>query len=211
MGDESNYATDLSLLERMGDSRYRNQAWLDFLDQYTRLFFSWFRSWGVDPVIMEDVLQETMIRILGDLESFEHQRSGSFRAWMRTLARNSWSQFVSDSERQLARSKPDTDVFERIEKLSSKIAQNHLMELFDAMATREILDMAHSHVRRQVDAETWETYSLVTLQYRSAHEVMESLKIDATTLYNRIYRVRRMIREEMKKLNGPAFEKPDAR
>ena len=34
--------TDLSLLERMGDSRYRADAWSVFVDRYTELFFTWF-------------------------------------------------------------------------------------------------------------------------------------------------------------------------
>jgi len=87
--DKSSIHTDLSLLERMGDSRYQSQAWLDFLDRYTRLFFAWFRHWGVEPAIMEDVLQDTMIRILGDINGFEHERAGSVRTWIRTLAHSS--------------------------------------------------------------------------------------------------------------------------
>jgi len=187
----------------MGDSRFRSQAWLDFLDHYTRLFFSWFRSWGVDPASMEDVLQETMIRILGNIESFEHQRSGSFRAWMRSLARNSWSQIVSDSERQMARLETDPEVFDKLEKLSSRLAKNQLIEMFDAMATREIIDLAHCRVRRQVDPDTWNTYSLVTLQNKPVNEALASLNIEPTCLYNRIYRVRKLMKEEMDKLEYP--------
>lgn len=203
MGDKSTFTTDLSLLERMGDSRFRSQAWLEFLDHYTRLFFSWFRSWGVEPSTMEDVLQETMIRILGDIESFSHQRSGSFRAWMRALARNSWSQIITDTERQRSMLETDVEVFEKLEKLSSRLAKNHLIELFDAMATHEIIDLAHSRVRRQVDTDTWDTYSLITLQHKPVNEALALLKIDPTRLYNRVYRVRKLMKEEMDKLDCP--------
>lgn len=204
MQEKSSIHTDLSLLERMGDSRYRSQAWLDFLDRYTRLFFAWFRHWGVEPACMEDVLQETMIRILGDINGFEHQRAGSFRNWMRTLAHSSWAQFVKDTQRQLAQRQIKAKHPAQVENLFSKVAERHLMDLFDELATSEILDTAYSAVRRIVDTETWETYYLVNLQKQSVEEVMASQKITSTQVYNRIYRVRKHLKEEIEKLDSPS-------
>ena len=193
--------TDLSLLERMGDSRYRTQAWTDFLDRYTRLFFAWFRRWGVDPHTMEDVLQETMIRVLADLKHFEHHKQGSFRAWLRTLAQHSWSQLFKDAERQLAQRGNNTTQAGNWHGLASKAAENHLLDLFNAMATRELLAMAHARVRHRVDEETWKTYNLVAIEHKSVDEVLQSLKITHTQLYNRLFRVRRMLKEELEELD----------
>lgn len=203
---ETRFQTDLSLLERMGDSRYRSQAWADFLERYTRLFFAWFRRWGVDPAMMEDLLQETMIRILCDIKGFEHQKSGSFRAWMRVLARNSWNQLLLDGERGGAQRKFDLARAAEVGLLKSKRAKDNLLELFDMMATRELVDMAHSRVRLRVDADTWETYRLVTLQQKAADEVSLLQKINITQIYNRIYRVRKLLKEEMETLDGPASQ-----
>lgn len=202
--DRSSIQTDLSLLERMGDSRYRSQAWLDFLDRYTRLFFTWFRHWGVDPASMEDVLQDTMIRILGDIHGFEHQRAGSFRNWMRTLAHNSWAQLVKDTQRQMAQRRIKAKHPAQFDNLSTKLAERHLMDLFDELATNELIDTAHSCVRRQVDPDTWETYTLVNIQNHSVEDVMASQSINSTQVYNRIYRVRKLLKEEMEKLDSPS-------
>jgi DNA-directed RNA polymerase specialized sigma24 family protein len=200
--DQSLLNTDLSLIQRLGDSRYRSQAWSEFLERYTRLFFSWFRHWGVEPSIMEDVLQETMIRILGDIRGFEHQNSGSFRSWMRALAHNSWNQLLLDAERHLAQRKVSPLQAQHLNLLHSRVAENHLIELFDLMAARELVDLAHSRVRSRVDAETWETYSLITLQHKQVADVTESQKITTTQLYNRIYRVRKLLKTELENLES---------
>ena len=204
MQEKTYTQTDLSLLERMGDSRYRSQAWLDFLDRYTRLFFTWFRQWGVDPACMEDVLQETMVRILGDINRFEHQGSGSFRTWMRTLAHNSWSQLVKDTKRQMAQRQIKAIHPAQIDNLCTKLAERHLMDLFDELATSELIDTAYSYVRRKIDPETWETYFLVNFQNISVEDVMASQNINSTQVYNRIYRVRKLLKEEMEKLDSPS-------
>lgn len=202
--DKSSIHTDLSLLERMGDSRYQSQAWLDFLERYTRLFFAWFRHWGVDPAIMEDVLQDTMVRILGDINGFEHQRAGSFRTWIRTLAHSSWAQLVKNTERQLAQRKIKARHPAQVENLFSKVAERHLMDLFDELATSEIIETAYSSVRRIVDPETWETYNLINIQKQTVEEVMACQSITSTQVYNRIYRVRKYLKEEMEKLDSPS-------
>jgi hypothetical protein len=85
VNNRSDQNTDLSLLERLGDSRYRSHAWSEFIDRYTFLIFDWLRRWDVDPHSMEDVLQETLMRILGNIKSFERRQNGSFRAWLKQL------------------------------------------------------------------------------------------------------------------------------
>lgn len=203
MIDNHSAQTDLSLLARMGDSRFRSQAWSDFLERYTRVFFAWFRHWGVDPAIMEDVFQETTIRVLGDIRMFEHRRDGSFRAWLHVLARNAWQQLIRDAERAGAGHKAKFWLAVKSRQLDTNKAERHLIELFDLMATRELVDLAHSRVRLRVDPEIWETYRLVVLQQTPVPEVLAAQEITAAALYNRIYRVRKLLKEEMDRLEGP--------
>lgn len=196
--------TDLSLLERMGDSRYRSRAWKEFLHRYTRLFYAWFRRWGVEPQSMDDVLQETILRVLGNLKSFEHRRHGSFRAWLKTLAHSSWKQLVADTNRQLAQREADPQRSAPWVRLESRMAEESLMLLFDEWATEEILNMAHSRVERRTDPETWATYRMVVLEERPVESLIETSGIAVGTVYSRLFRVRRMLQEEMAELDGPA-------
>lgn len=195
--------TDLSLLERMGDSRYRSRAWKEFLHRYTRLFYAWFRRWGVEPQSMDDVLQETILRVLGNLKSFEHRRHGSFRAWLKTLAHSSWKQLLADTTRQLAQREADPQRSAPWVRLESRMAEESLMLLFDEWATEEILNMAHSRVEQRTDPETWATYRMVVLEERPVESLIETSGIAAGTVYSRLFRVRRMLQEELAELDGP--------
>jgi len=195
-------ATDLSLLEQMKDSRFRQDAWRSFVEKYARLIYSWFHEWEVDPFAMDDVLQDTMIRVLRDLQGFERRRHGSFRAWMKLLARNSWVQVVDDTRRQLVRRKVDASLCGNWIRIRSELAEDSLMNLFDAWATEELVKLAESRVRQRVDQPTWDTYSQIVLLQHSTNEATISLGIELNTLYSRLFRVRRMIREELRKLDG---------
>jgi RNA polymerase sigma-70 factor (ECF subfamily) len=181
----------------MSDSRYRSQAWASFIQCYTRLFFIWFKNWGIEPSSMHDVLQETLLRVLGEIKFFERHRQGSFRAWLKALARNSWKQLVEDTERQLAQREVEPHRAQNWQRISSKLAENQLEMLFDAWATQEILEMASSQVRRRTSQEIWETYERVCLRKEPVATVAASMKIEAAQIYDRVSHVRKMIRQEM--------------
>lgn len=202
LNQKSHSHTDLSLIQRMGDSRYRAEAWAVFVDRYTRLFFVWFKHWGVDPHVMEDVLQESMMRVLGDLKSFHHQHKGSFRAWLKSLAHNSWMQLIEDTERQLAQRENDPVRVRNWGLISSKIAANHLMELFDAWATEEVLSMAMAHVRQRSSPDVWMTYERISINHEPVAQVALAMNIQPVQVYDRVSHVRKLIRQELAELGG---------
>lgn len=198
--------TDLSLLERMADSRYRADAWGVFVNRYTQLFFIWFKHWGVDPHSMEDVLQESMIRVLGDIKSFEHQRKGSFRAWLKVLARNSWLQLVEDSQRQLAQREVDPIRVRNWGLISSKIAANHLVELFNSWATEEVLALAMTRVRVRSTPDVWKTYERISIHNETVAQVAHDMNIQAVQVYDRVSHIRKLIRQELAAIEGASHD-----
>jgi RNA polymerase sigma-70 factor (ECF subfamily) len=197
LNERNHSQTDLSLLERMGDSRYRADAWAVFVNRYTQLFFFWFRHWGVNIDDMEDVLQDSIVRVFKDLKYFDRRRQGSFRAWLKALAENSWRQLIEDADRQLAARKSISIRVENWRLLSTKIAEDQLLKLFDTWATQELIELAQANVRRRIHQETWQTYAAVTFENRPIEELEATLGIPANTIYSRVFRVRKMLREEM--------------
>lgn len=200
MSHPSSKNTDLSLLGRMGDSRFRAEAWAIFVDRYKRLFFLWFKHWGVNPHDMEDVLQESMMRVMGGLKSFHHMHKGSFRAWLKTLAYSSWMQLIEDTQRQLAQRETDPVRAQNWGLISTKLAANHLMELFDAWATEEVLNLALAHVRQRSSPEVWETYERISLNSEPIAQVALAMNIQPVQVYDRVSHVRKLIRQELAEL-----------
>jgi len=172
--------------------------------RYTRVLLRWFRRWGVDTHTMDDALQETLVRVLGDLKHFQRHKHGSFRAWLKTLARNSLSQLITDTQRQLALRQADPARVPDLGLLSSKPAEDHLMTMLDDLATRELLSLAQSRVRRRVDAQTWQTYQSILVDQAPIEQVTATLQIPASQVYSSIFRVKRMLREEFSQLDKPA-------
>lgn len=186
----------------MGDSRYRSEAWAVFVRRYTRLFFDWFKHWGVDPHSMEDVFQESMMRVLEDISSFHHQREGSFRAWLRILAYSSWRQLVADTRRQLALREAEPLRATSWRLISSKLAEDHLLELFDSWATEEVLNLAVNRARKRSSPEVWETYERISIMNEPVAQVAIVMKIPTLQVYNRVAKVRKHIRQELDKAEG---------
>lgn len=194
--------TDLSLLERMGDSRYRTAAWGKFLKRYSRQFYVWFKRWGIDPHSMDDVLQETLIRVLGDLKTFDRRHHGSFRAWLKSLARHSWTQLLEDTQRQLARREPDKVRSLNWTRISSQVAGDDLESLFDAWATQELLELAQSQVRQRTSEDVWQTYVRVCQCAEPVPQVAAGMNLQKVQVYDRVSHVRKMIREALIQLEG---------
>jgi RNA polymerase sigma-70 factor (ECF subfamily) len=202
VNNRSDQNTDLSLLERLGDSRYRSHAWSEFIDRYTFLIFDWLRRWDVDPHSMEDVLQETLMRILGNIKSFERRQQGSFRAWLKTIAHSSWLQLAEDTARQLAQREADPQRASNWLRIQSKMAEESLLIIFDEWATEEVLNLASSRVRRRVDPETWDSFQRVVIKNESVKSLIDEMGCSGPTIYKRLFRVRRLLSEEIADIEG---------
>lgn len=202
MSEADALRTDLSLLERLGDSRYRSDAWNVFVDRYTELFFVWFRHWGLDPQDMEDVLQDTMMRVLGNIKTFERRKPGSFRGWLKTVARSSWQQMIEDSRRQLATREADAREARNWGTLGSDLAVDHLERLFDAWALEEMLAMAQSTVKQRTTKTVWETYDRVCLRHEPVKDVAESMNLTTIQIYDRISHIRKRMRQALAELEN---------
>ena len=79
--------TRYSLLSRMQD-RDDHDSWKDFFDTCRRLIYSFALKSGLTDAEAQDVVQETVISVVKDIEKFKRDRTlGSFKGWLRNLTR----------------------------------------------------------------------------------------------------------------------------
>lgn len=202
MSENLDSHTDLLLLERMLDSRFRADAWNVFVDRYTMLFLRWFHGWSVDPAVIDDVFQEAMIRVFVSLKNFDRRHNGSFRSWLHVIAHRSWSELLNETRRQVAQRELDPAKAEKWLAAFSHQAKDDLMEMFDAWAREEILELAHMRVRRRVEVDVWETYRMIVMDHRSTVVVSEAMGIEKVKVYDRVSYVRKLIRGEIAEIEG---------
>jgi RNA polymerase sigma-70 factor (ECF subfamily) len=76
--------TSLSLLERLR-AEPNDEAWRRLDAIYRPLIQRWLLRWPSLGDEVEDVVQDVMAVVLRELSSFQRQRKGSFRSWLRTI------------------------------------------------------------------------------------------------------------------------------
>ena len=99
MAHDDSLATSASLLGRLRRNPKDQVAWSEFVARYRPLVLEWCRRWRLQDSDAEDVTQAVLLKLNRLMETFVYDPSGSFRAWLKTLAHHAWRDLVSDRAR----------------------------------------------------------------------------------------------------------------
>ena len=190
----SNADTPLSLLERLRSLSSSNQAYGDFSLRYSTLLRQWCVYWGMQSHDVDDVVQDTMIEVISGLREFQHQGIGSFRGWMRTIARRCWLRIQRGQNRLGSNAEEDQKIF-------STLAYEDLAINFDQEAQRELVELAMSKVRQRVNPQTWQAFQLLVNESKSGAEVTKLTGLSRGSVYMAKARVQKMIMQELQELD----------
>jgi RNA polymerase sigma-70 factor (ECF subfamily) len=178
------------------------EKWRRFVYRYAPLLLGWCRRWGLQQVDAEDVTQDVLTTLAVRLRRFQYDPHGRFRAYLRTLARNAWSDFAK--ARQRAGQGSGQECVRRL--LESVEAADDLAQKLDHAFDREVLDEARARVQLRVQPATWEVFELLTTQGLSAAEVGARFGMTIAAVYVAKSRVLTMLRDEVHKLEGDGRE-----
>ncbi len=80
--------TPVSLLERIkaGDE----DAWASLPGSMCECWRNGAGNWNIQNADSQDVIQETLLAVVLGVPKFERRSTGSFRAWMKTIAWRCW-------------------------------------------------------------------------------------------------------------------------
>ena len=193
----SNADTPLSLLERLRLPTESRRAYEDFSVRYSKLLRQWCVYWGMQSHDVDDVVQDTMIEVISGLREFQHQGIGSFRGWMRTIARRCWLRIQRGQKRLGSNAEEDQKIF-------STLAYEDLAIDFDQEAQRELVELAMSKVRQRVNPQTWQAFQLLVNESKSGAEVTELTGLSRGSVYMAKARVQKMVMQELQELD-PEF------
>jgi RNA polymerase sigma-70 factor (ECF subfamily) len=193
---ESQTGSTLLVLLRDPDSP---QAWKAFVRRYTPKLLAWCRRWHLQPADAQDVTQEVLYRLAGQLRCFAYDPvKGHFRSWLKTLARHAWSD-LRDSRRRAGWGSGDPQVQRLLEEQENP---DELAEELDREFLREVYEEAQARVQLRVGRTTWQAFRLLALEGKSGAEAAARLKMKVAAVYVAKSRVQRMLREEVHKLGG---------
>jgi RNA polymerase sigma factor (sigma-70 family) len=199
MPQDHSSQTSVTLLERLGQDPKDQAAWNDFVARYRPQILQWCRRWRLQESDAEDVTQVVLLKLNGLMATFVYDRSRSFRGWLKTLTHHAWRDLVSDRRRAGLGSGDDAmrAFFESLE------AGDDLVQHLEDEFRRELMDQAMGRVRPRVAPRTWDAFRLTALEGCSGDAAAAQLEMKVSRVYVARSEVKKMIQDEVRKLEGP--------
>jgi RNA polymerase sigma-70 factor (ECF subfamily) len=196
MASNPDLETSLTLLSRLRDTPADQAAWSAFVARYGRKIYGWCRHWGLQEADAEDVTQEVLLKLSGKMHDFRYDRSGSFRAWLKTLTHHAWQDFAT-SRRRAGEGGGGSAMWDMLHTVEAR--EDLLARLGDEF-DRELLDRASARVRQRVQPHTWDAFHLTAVEGLSGAETARQLGMKVATVFVAKSKVQRMLQEEMQRL-----------
>jgi RNA polymerase sigma-70 factor (ECF subfamily) len=193
MDDLSAQGTRVSLLARLRQAPNDQSAWSEFVDRYGPKIYAWCRRWGLQEADARDVTQMVLVQLAAKLRGFVYDPAKSFRAWLKTLTRHAWSDFLADRRRAGAGS-GDSQVVELLQTVQAgDDLETRLSEAFDL----ELLALATARVRERVEPRTWQAFQLTAVEGLSGAEAAHRLGMQVAAVFKAKSNVQKRLQEEI--------------
>ena len=184
--------TSPTLLGQLRRSPNNEAAWRQFVQLYGGHISSWCRTWGLQAADVEDVTQQTLLRLVKAMQSFEYDPAQLFRAWLKTVTYHVWRDVVRTHRRAVAGGHGGDD-----DPFASIAARDGFAGAIEAAYDKELFDLAASRVRLRVQPKTWEAFRLTALEGIPATAAADQLQMRLTSVYKARSNVQKLLREEV--------------
>src|SRR5262249_55834323 len=169
------------------------EAWAEFVRRYGPQVYRWCRRWGLQEADAEDVTQAVLVQLSARMRTFTYDPARSFRAYLRTVVRYAWCDFLETSK-QPGAGVGGSDVLGLLETVE---AGDDLVRARDEQFDQEVLAEAQARVRQRVEPHTWEAFRLTALDGLSGAEAAARLGLKVATVYKAKSKVQQMLHEEV--------------
>jgi RNA polymerase sigma-70 factor (ECF subfamily) len=165
-------------------------------EQLVRLYEPFIRRWLADPALAadaDDLTQDVLAVVVRELPQFERRRTGSFRAWLRTITVNR----VREHWRRAAvRERPagGTDAADRLNALADPASG--LSRQWDAEHDRHVARRLLELLEPEFSPPTWAAFRRQVVDGLSASDTAAELGTTVNAVLLAKSRVLRRLREE---------------
>ncbi|MFL5243878.1 MAG: RNA polymerase sigma factor [Gemmataceae bacterium] len=188
--------TSATLLARLRQAPSDQAAWNRFAECYGRKIYAWCRQWNLQEADAEDITQNVLIKLADKMKTFVYDPDKSFRAWLKTVTRNAWSDYWA------ARKAVAVGGSQAVEMLATVEAREDLVRRLDGEFDRELLEEATARVKLRVTPRTWQAFERTAVQGHSGAEAAAALDMKVATVFVARSKVQKMLQEEIQVLEG---------
>ena len=160
-------------------------------------FCAWCLNWGLQASDAEDVAQEVLVKLFAAMSTFRYDPAKSFRAWLKTVTKHAWADFLSTRRKDPGRNAGPIEMI-----ADSSQAQSDLERQVEEASDADLLERASRRVKKRVKPATWEAFELTVLQGLSGAEAARKLQIPVAHLFVFKNRVQKMLQEEIRILRN---------
>ena len=169
--------TSASLLDRLKESP-ADADWEQLVSVYTPVIQGWLRRYSAPPQDMDDVVQDVLAVVIRKLPLFERARTGSFRAWLRTITANCLKESWRARKFRPAIGGNFEQVIEALADPGSELSR-----IWDAEYEERVLHSLLGQVQNQVTETTWEMFRRVSIEGLATEAVAEDMGVSVNALY----------------------------
>jgi len=148
-------STRASLLLRLRDSQ-DHEAWAEFVSLYEPVTYRLLRRHGLQDADAREVMQELFLAVSRNIDRWDPAKQrGSFRGWLRRVARNLVINWLKHRERRVVAT-GGSDMQAMLDMLPAADGPESVE--FDRELRRALLHRAAERVRGEVHAATWQAF-----------------------------------------------------
>ncbi len=179
--------TSLTLLERLRDPG-DEAAWARLVELYTPVLCALARRCGVSEADAADLLQEVFATLVQTLPTFQYDRGGKFRSWLRTLLLNKLRNY-KQREGRMHRALLELPCADELPDSTLEFSE----EEFRLHLARRALELIQVEFAPSTWAACWQT----VVEGRPTADVARDLGLSTNAVYVARCRVLRHLRQEL--------------
>jgi RNA polymerase sigma-70 factor (ECF subfamily) len=165
-------STRASLLLRLRDSQ-DHEAWVEFIGLYEPVIYRLLRRHGLQDADAREVMQELLLAVSRSIERWDPaEERGSFRGWLRRVARNLVINWLKQRERRVTATGGS-----RLQAMLDLLPAGDEPESaeFDRELRRVLFHKAAERVQGEVHAATWQAFWETAILGSSSAEAAQKL------------------------------------
>jgi RNA polymerase sigma factor (sigma-70 family) len=181
------------------------EGWREFFELYWRLIYSVALKAGFNDAESQDIVQDTILAVAKKMRGFKYDpQIGSFKSWLLLNVRSRIAEHLRKRNRGIAAvTHPiGDDTWVNAIENTSHPAIASVDAVWEEEWQRNLLAAALDRVKAQVSAKQLLMFDLYALKKTPMRKITHSLGVNAAQVYMAKYRVSRLLRSELKRLEA---------